>query len=277
MLKYWISEIENNITYSIDMLRFDFVVSDRGMIDVLRYLTNPKRTDIVDRGMTIASFKYRYLFNINYHDSSMAVGLSLNGTTAGDNLKCFCEFNPNKVMPEVLEDLYFLIDNCLRFKLRRWDLAIDIPRPRNLVQLVKDQRKYSLTMKSSDDKTEYLGSRNTGGFIKLYNKTIESKLDTDVTRLEVTCSREMRLDDIMAAIPKLLFSQYQLELSLDDKLSDKDRLLVDLLKMHPDMFPRLDRRNRKKFEPYIFGEKTGAEFSRFCVRKLMERIHLFEK
>lgn len=278
-MEYWISENKGNLTYSIDMIRLDFVLKDSVLNSLLSWFNDPSKIDIDTYGLNTSPFKFRHMFRINYAKSSLIVGLGFNGISSSDSLKCFMEFNPNKVFQTIgaIEDVYFILDKALKVRVSRWDLAIDIPLRRELLQLVKDNRKYSLTMKSESDKTEYLGTRNSGGFVKLYNKTIESKLDKDMTRLEITCDKLMTIDDIVEKIPQIRGFEYQRELTLDNALSEKDRLLVDLLKMHPDMFMRLNDRNRKKFKPYVFGDSVNLKFDRYCIRLLKERVFQFEK
>lgn len=279
MLLYWHTENDGFATYSIDMLRFDFTVSESSMEYILRQFERVDRSDIENYGLSTSPFKYRHLFKINYEYSSMIVGIGFNGITKLDALKCFVELNPNKVFQtkNAVDDLLFLRDCSRRFKLKRFDLAIDLPISRNLVQLIKDHRKYSLTMCSLSDKSEYLGVRNSNGFVKLYNKTIESKLDRDITRLEITCGGDMTMDEISDCVPRLQFIPLQPELTLDSKLSEKDRLLVDLLKMHPEMFHRLNWSNRKKFQKYIFADDRIFVFNRDCVRKLLPHLNAFKK
>lgn len=279
MLLYWHKESDGICTYSVDMLRYDFTVSESNLNILIRWLESAIRVDVESFGLSTSPFKYRHLFRINYKYSSMVIGLGFNGITKEDAFKCFVELNPNKVFQsqEAFGDLSYLVDCSRRFKLKRFDLAIDIPVARDLVQLVKDQRKYGLTMRSASDKTEYLGTRNEGGFVKLYNKTVESKLDKDVTRLELTCDGHMKIDEIISCFPRLLFLPVQNELLFDDKLSEKDRLLVDLLKLHPDMISRLDYRNRKKFEKYVFSQENEYRVDVSCIRKLLPHIYAFTK
>lgn len=66
-----------------------------------------------------------------------------------------------------------------------------MPFKRSGVCLLKDLRHYSkyvidIGANTLDNITEYLGSRNSNGFVKLYNKKIEQKLNYDLTRLEIT-------------------------------------------------------------------------------------------
>lgn len=269
------------------MLRFDFILLESSMREVQKYFANDTKQHITSLGYSSGINKYKYLYKLEYGTSAIIVGLGFNGYTKEDNYKCFMEFNPNKVFSTIdddnvdasaLNDFNYIIHKSVSFRLVRWDLAIDIPIDRGLVQMVKDKRKYALSMHSENDKTEYLGSRNKSGFVKLYNKTVESKLDYDLTRLEITCDSKLDSVGIHELIPKLWVMRYQNEIDFNTlQLSEKDRLLVELLRLHPDYFSKLNYRNRLKFQEYVFGANEEIGFSLNCIRKLIERIKVHEK
>lgn len=83
----------------------------------------------------------------------------------------------------VLNELFPIVETI---KIKRWDLAVDVPYGRDCVQLIKDNRKYSQFYKSAQDFTEYLGCMSSPGRVKVYNKQIEAGLDYPLTRIEVT-------------------------------------------------------------------------------------------
>ena len=142
----------------------------------------------------------------------------MNGVKKETVLQGFLDFNPNKLLGEVaygdgflsttispftqeetsFRDLRDQIGDILRevldqlfvsvesIRIKRWDLAVDVPYGRDCVQLIKDNRKYSQFYKSSQDFTEYLGSMSSPGRVKIYNKQLEAELDYPLTRIEVT-------------------------------------------------------------------------------------------
>lgn len=142
----------------------------------------------------------------------------MNGVKKETVLQGFLDFNPNKILGEIAYDDGFMrisvspfdqeeveyrglqsqIGQLLRtvlnelfpmvetIKIKRWDLAVDVPYGRDCVQLIKDNRKYSQFYKSAQDFTEYLGCMSAPGRVKVYNKQIEAGLDYPLTRIEVT-------------------------------------------------------------------------------------------
>ncbi len=207
-----------------------------------------------------ATFQYRRLYNISYFvnekEYSFALGLGFNGLSSSSSSTCFIEFNPNKTIDKVsyiLEKLKSYTD----FDVVRFDIAFDIPLPRELFNLVKDRRNYkkiySLIQnnKQLDDFTEYLGKRQNNGYIKLYNKQIESNLEKPLTRLELTLD-ELNYNNLIKEMPILkIFSKECRNL---DKLNDTEKCLLTLLLQNDNCmsyFSSLGRYMREKLEPYI--------------------------
>lgn len=102
-----------------------------------------------------------------------------------------------------------------------------------------------------DGMTEYLGQRSHNGFVKLYDKTIESGLDYELTRLEITLDNKAQLQDVF---PVVHIYDTQSQLIFADNLSNTDKTLIQLLRGCEDKqiyLKQLGYRMRKKIEPYI--------------------------
>lgn len=108
-----------------------------------------------------------------------------------DESTAFVEFNPNKVAGDPL--LWRLLDAISRYackaSLVRFDLAYDIPAAKNDCHVTKDGRVYKCVIGKS--MTEYLGVKNTPGYVKVYDKAAEAGLsEGPLTRIELTCDGE---------------------------------------------------------------------------------------
>lgn len=253
MLSYWKKYVsENGLIYSCDMIRLNLEFFNVGLENVSKYLCTSTRIDIEVYPINLCQFKYRNLVVIDYGESTMSVGLHFNGSRSSDTLKGFLEFNPNKCFCEQFEkDIAYIISQCFTSELVRWDLAIDIPIRRDFLYLPKDQRLYSMQKASNEDITEYLGRRNTVGRTKLYNKTLESNLDHDLTRYEVTLSGDFY--DCGKYIGPVYRRNYD-EVVLGKELKPNDQVLIELLQQceNPDYyFRRLSYHMRKKIELYV--------------------------
>lgn len=216
MLYYFNPLIEDGIFYSCDSLRYSFEFPDTDTVEsflsFLSYL--PGSTYY----QSLKDFDYRYLFVFGIKGLSFSIGLCMNGVKKETVLQGFLDFNPNKILGEIayddgfmhtsvspfdqeeagFKDLQSQIGQLLRtvlnelfpmvetIKIKRWDLAVDVPYGRDCVQLIKDNRKYSQFYKSAQDFTEYLGCMSSPGRVKVYNKQIEANLDYPLTRIEVT-------------------------------------------------------------------------------------------
>jgi len=130
-----------------------------------------------------------------------------------------------------IEVFNLIINNyAIHARIKRFDLAIDVAISRDNVQLFKDKRKYTQYMNSKYDLTEYLGSGSTGGRVKVYNKTLESMLDYDLTRVEIT-SDVLEYFDFMKYFPRVRIA--------GKAYSSATTILLEMLELIP-----LDERNR---------------------------------
>ena len=290
MIQYWLPVIgRNDYVYSCDMLRYKLEIKDlkysQGVLQQL--LTAYGRFDVRQYPANFSDFKFRNLFTIDYDTSSMTVGLGLNGCKRDDISIGFLEVNPKKCFDSLqcMYDIQHILDACWSFELLRWDLAIDVPYPREMLSLVKDGRKYMLDMYSSVNKTEYLGVRNSSGYTKLYNKSLEQDDDTaegdPVTRLEMTCAGSMSADQIVTKLPYVFVASDKFAEADDLKaLSSSQRVLVRALRSHPDrddLFRNLCAGVRVKLRPYIYNGGTTLSYDSNAIHAVLENIRRFEQ
>lgn len=285
MMNYWkTSQDENCNMYSVDMLRIVLELRKDEVDQVLRYYHNPMRFDVKEYPVSFRDFTYRNMFTVEYEKGfTMTVGLVWNGTSAQDDMvKGFIEVNPNKcfIKPQCLYDVYYTLDKCVGYKVSRWDLAIDIPTDRMSVVLGKDQRKYELVCKCKEDRTEYLGCRNEVGRVKVYNKTLESDLDYTLTRCELTMPDYEDLNFFMkldAIIPEVWIAGTDTGIDLTG-LSDSQALLVELIRQqeNPTLWlKRLEYRQRKKIEPYVFDGYKRLKVDTTCIEYIIAELRDF--
>ena len=248
----------DSLTLSIDGLVIDYYMSnpkDRDefakMLSTLdlRYAVNSRHWSSVRIGT------FRENLTLTFADgSSFYIGLGLNEVKPNFG-RIRLDVNPNHcVRHQVFQIILgYLNMTCKKFRttVRRFDLAIDLEADRADVELLKDHRAYTEIRKSQTDRTQYLGSRSAGGRIKLYNKTVESKLDgPPLTRLELTIDpatpyQEIRWPKAYAIKTK------QAQLDELTHLTDTARALLDgVLAGHIDL-TRLGRKTRLKLEQYM--------------------------
>lgn len=242
----------NSVTYSIDMVRLNFCSGEQSqaLSDYISRLMSLGDYIEIKYYPNYSPFKYRHLWSFeDSNGSCWSMGLSL----GSEKDKGYIEFNPNKCMNS---DIFVRFWDELRFftitrQIVRWDLAIDIPVSRCLCVLKKDRRQYQSIIKDAS-KTEYLGQRSHKGFVKLYDKTAESKLDYDLTRLEITLPREnFNLSDYW---PEIYIMQSQCCIDDNLGLDSCNLVLVQLLRDcdNPNYYMKqLNPRRRKKIEPYL--------------------------
>ena len=238
-MKYYNSVItRDNLILSCDMVRIVFRFDDYTIKKFNDYVFNLSLKDSkYDYRVyqSLASFSYRYMLNFKYDDSSFVVGLSFNGCNKESHKSCFIEFNPNKCLSNnyVSPIIEFIKTYGRSLEFARYDFAIDIKCKRSFCSLSKDLRDYNKVYKIEktsidiDNVTEYLGHRNKNGFVKLYNKTKESNLDYDLTRLEITLDC-FDYENFIKQLPKVYFVK-NMNLFESMYLNDTDRVLLSLL------------------------------------------------
>lgn len=173
--------------------------------------------------------------NYNYSDSDCSFWFgfisnkekSLSGSSLQNESKKFnltVEFNPNKVKNNKL--LLHILKCSDDWVVKIVDFAFDIKTNiLNITGFDKCQKKRLITYDNGgDDKTFYLGKGNNR--VKIYNKRIESNLNYDLTRIEVTkyFDEDFNLKKIkfwkeFGYFPELFFKDYQI--TFDDLQTDK--------------------------------------------------------
>ena len=279
-MKYFneLRDDSNNYTYSVDGCRINFSVSERFVSDISSLIMS-LRSDITVYPTSTKSFNFRNLIKFDYDtESSMTMGYGFNGTNAREDMrKGYLDFNPNKVgsFSQFWADYREIKSLCEDFVIDRIDIALDIPVKREYLILEKDNRKYELNMRSISNRTEYLGQRSHVGFVKLYNKTLESSLDYDLTRLEITC--EPNLISFISHFPKVYDISLNNQLSIDfESLNDTDKYILgaewELLNANLDpgltRFNSLSYYQKKKLKPFLMPESSLVLFSRDSLTEL---------
>ena len=157
----------------------------------------------------------------------------------------------------------------------RWDLAIDVPVKRSQACFYKDRRDYTYHKSSRKGVTTYLGQRNKEGFVKLYDKTLESGLSEDLTRLEITFGEA----DLPTMPQVYIDTNSQSELMLG--LSGTNRVLALLLNQldagdFETYYGMLNYKLKKKLEPYVkHGVRLEYDFK--VIYSLMMRLKELER
>ncbi|MBE5944315.1 MAG: hypothetical protein E7258_05290 [Lachnospiraceae bacterium] len=277
-LTYYSPVSDGDITYSCDMLRIKFYIN---ALKTQSFLDWFSRADLkygfyydYYRSTKIGSYKLLFACSYTNYDvygreSTFTLGFGLNEASRVYGANCMIEFNPNKndmkFMRKLLEYIAMFVDMIEGkvFHLMRYDLAVDIPvRRENVLLLKQGKREYHRIIGSS--LTEYVGKRNSNGFVKVYDKAVESSLDTDLTRIEITC-------DSLDTYP--LPSVHILQ-DIEDDFSDlnsTDIVLVNLIRRldydeQQVQLKMLGRTKREKLQRFIFPKEREFKFNLNSIR-----------
>lgn len=277
-LSYQHSRIDSDMIYSIDNVRIDFDLcfeyNAKLFVQNLDYFRCWKKDKvIIEFYETAKSYRYHYLyvFKNPTDNTSFSIGFGLNNNGKQD-YKGFIDFNPNKVSKwDILQLFFYKCGSYMKKKtIKRYDLAIDIPINRTMVHLVKDRRSYHYL--SDRSITEYLGKRNNHNFVKVYDKKIESGLNYDLTRIEITINPEENL-----IFPSVQVHKYQSELCLVN-LSPSDRVMYQLLSQVEDPFKyiqQLHPAKRRFFKELMKNQYEELQMNYQINKDLLEEIKLF--
>lgn len=253
---------ENGVIYSCDMVRLSFSIPKCRfplMRDIFDKMQFSKDWDFVADyyGSTSLQIgRYRDIFACCKDSYHFTVGMGLVTAETSSNQKCFIEFNPNKCDMRFIKSLMKFFAGFMSgkykdkfYELVRWDLAIDIPCERDKCYFVKKgKREYSKRISKSV--TEYVGKRNTNGFAKLYDKTVEAGLEYPLTRLEITCDSLTTF-----ALPEAYVIHH--DMYTDEGLNATDRVIVKLLRQQDSdtqiqLLKEMGRNKANKLKQYIF-------------------------
>lgn len=198
----------NKNTLSVDMVRLSLTFKgDRG-----EWLSRKgaQLTDCDEMNAWTSKIRpggWYELWSFSLGDSSVALGIGFMEPSCKVNMhKGFIEFNPNKVAGDKrFHGLLKTLGTCVsKARLKRFDLAYDIPVSRYDCRLSKDRRMYKSVI--SNGITEYLGVKNTPAYVKVYDKAAELHLDTDkvqLTRVEMTCDGEWTAEQVEEHWPQV--------------------------------------------------------------------------
>lgn len=270
-VRYYEPIQSGDITYSIDMLTFIGSHSPNVSIPDLPW-SGFRTVAFLDAFVSyLRDFAFQEHFDYQYYESFAFLSyrdMWVCKGEKGETIKFFfgfrgydssganqwkIQFNPNKVLPcDGLVDLVrWIVSVSGDCRISSFDGAADLPCARSDAFMVKDKRKYQLIINSAEDKTEYLGCRGENGFVKLYNKRLESQLDYNLTRFELSVvfdSADMGLLSV-DALRKRVPAVYVLgrQLRFDDRpVSEVDSILLRFCLEHPDGLLMLNWKQKKK-------------------------------
>lgn len=202
---YWhCNKTESGDTFSIDMVRLKLTFGREGGEWLSAHAQTFDCDEVSAWTSKIRPGGWRELWSFALGESSVALGIGFFEPSCRLNMrKGFIEFNPNKVAKDAR--FWALLDKIApevaHASLKRFDLALDVRVPRNAVRMEKDKRMYKSVI--SNGITEYLGVKNTAGYVKVYDKAKEMGGEGDLTRIELTCDGEWTPAQVLAHWPRV--------------------------------------------------------------------------
>lgn len=278
-LQYWKKAVSQKYeVYSCDMVRFNFELG-KNLEMFNSWIQKKAELDsnyIVKDYVSLRPFTYRNMLNIKTaYDNSFVIGYCFNGVQDKKTIG-FIEFNPNKLFNDnIFIEFWNILSRCVYwYELIRYDLAIDLPISRQYVSMPK-QGNYKYQYINSNSITESLGIHNQSGFIKVYDKTKESNIKENITRIEITLSKT----DIAAEkMPTIYIKDYQIALQEEHELSQNDKVFLKLLQdiEYPDIYlNQLTYRKKEKFKQYLSRKEWNI--NKLLAHTIKEYVFNIEK
>lgn len=182
------------------------------------------------------------------------------------------EVNPNKHYDKPIFQgfIEFLKEWCTSGYMNKHDYAIDVPLEPTMVKVYGSRKEPGL-----HKGTRYWGQRNKHGYLKIYDKQKESRLEGSMTRIEHTlCNKEP------ISFENVYITKFG---ALSDDINSLDavnRAIVEMiivLKKHNEDYEEyikdLNYRRRKKIEPFIAGNSEKLVYNENIHNKLLESIY----
>ena len=251
--------------YSLDMIRLNLDFGNRtsDFVNYIQNLNDYGDNVEVNYNPSLKSFQYRHLWTVACDHVSFCIGLELNNFTADSKNKGFVEFNPNKC--ENSETFRQIKDRIFSYtwsrEVVRYDMAIDVPYKRESVKMLRKGKKNYHFMMTEGGITEYSGMRSHSGFIKVYDKTKESELSYDLTRIELTLDPQTSVEKVF---PTIFLYDEQYKLLLSDDLSETQKVLIKAIRQDENpnwYYNELPYKMRKKIEPYLADKVLSLDKS----------------
>lgn len=287
MVNYFLCETDNNgFVHSIDNLVIVYDINPIFqnnyldiMIDSIHNIKEEYKHDINywERLNVNACVKYAWYCNHIHLDDGiyLSLGHYREGIKERQTFVIFpllkLEINPNKHYNKpVFKALQDIINKfCVSGTLKKYDYAIDIPRNIADVQVFNTRKELGLYKG-----TRYFGQRSRDGFMKIYDKSKEAKLDTPLTRVE-HC-----FDTVKHSFEKSFTTFHVLDSSsVSSDISKTDSVIVKLCNMlkannidYMDILQGLDKRKRWKVMEYLNGGYKEITFNQELHDKLIDQV-----
>ena len=248
-MEYFFSKNYNGFIYTIDMFRISTRISIFDKKEIVKFLST--------RGLKFWTNKSSGKYDENFMADKLWIGIMKEVShdldyTINENFLLSIEFNPNKISDfDIFLYNYFI--NHYNFKIKRFDLAVDIPHNiNNLCFFDVFKKSYSVFYKDYNNKTFYIGKGD--GHIKIYNKKIESNLDYELTRFEITKEVDFDFNNyayIDFRFPYIAYQPYLSSSDTDDVCDSLDAIIFAVNNGYP--YKNLSRTYKSKIRKDFTG------------------------
>ncbi len=281
-MKYYNAVIDDNgYTHSVDMVIIDYYLkctyptASKKLLELFSSLDGfdeKKHSSLNNQ----PNFKYQFYVDMVWFDG-LVIHLGKcaeydkdsKDWTKLDMLRI--KVNPNKHMDsEVMKRvLPFLQEWCTDGFLVRWDYAVDVPVAPSEISVIGSRKEKGLYKG-----TRYYGQRHKHGYLKIYDKQKEQKLETPLTRIEYTFQAGLppSWDNITIRAPVASQDGPKGDLRSAGLYLD---MLIEIKALGGDIEPFIERMNYrtyKKIEPFLYSGKQ-LQCDDDLINELLKKIY----
>lgn len=272
-MNYFSEYRQDGYVYTVDMIRLRTYISKSVFKDLSKYFVGKNLKYWEGKG------GFGKFFD-NWSCDGLWIGFTdhhskhIKLSTWNDKINFTIEFNPNK-LTDRSKDVLIPLLMTYNWSVTRFDLAIDIATNINNLCIKSILKKnFCIFYRDYNDKTYYFGKGN--GHTKIYNKKIESGLDYDLTRYEVTKTCEFDLSEV--DLPYIKFNFLQIYFNpyySEQDGSTYDAILFALNNGFPFRSLSRDYKDRIKHDYFgspDFSDDAGNCALHNCIAKLRRLI-----
>lgn len=210
---------DNNLTYSVDMLRLKTYITYSEFSNIEFFVNSSLKENIKRFWVSDKIMQFHYNYVIEFDTFSFWFGFMHNNESINYNREDVAynftiEFNPNKLKDNNF--IIFILNKFSNWYIKSFDVAVDIPvNIRDIVFDLGTRRKLITHSYGGDNITYSIGAGN--GRVKIYNKKRESDLPIVgyLTRVELSVElddfpvsniKRYKADEVI--FPELFLNQY---------------------------------------------------------------------
>lgn len=272
-IPYFNAVNKDSLIYSVDNVKIIFNITKEFLHEIKH---SPAEVSLF-KGCEYKRWHKGYYYKyIKYLENGAKMNISI--SNRHEKYQCSILCNPNKCFKDTrsIEFIKELLKRSTEYYISKLDIAVDIPVKYSLLEFDKSYAaKHTYQKNKGSYPMIFWGERNKKGYVRVYDKSDEAKLDYDVTRVEMTIGNPYGKNDTYR-FPSVWSHDNLNKADIPDNLSSTDISLIRLIVNNNDgldEFNKLAYNKRKKLEPYISKQLNKIVIDTDVVRAVAYKMY----